>query len=65
MAQEITEVKRRTVDVKEVSAILGISRLTVYKMARSGQLPTLKIGSRILVPIAKLKQLLGEADDAA
>ena len=65
MVPEVAQVKRRTVDVKEVSAILGISRLTVYKMARSGQLPTLKIGSRILVPIAKLKQLLGEADDAA
>ena len=58
-------IQRRTVDAREASQILGVSRLTIYKMAKSGQLPIIKVGSRLRVPIARLKQLLGEADDAA
>jgi excisionase family DNA binding protein len=64
-SDEAPAIQRRTVDAREASQILGVSRLTIYKMAKSGQLHTIKLGNRVLVPIARLKQLLGEADDAA
>ena len=36
--------------VAEVAAVPGISRAGAYELARSNGFPTLKIGSRIVVP---------------
>jgi excisionase family DNA binding protein len=45
----------------EAAKALGISRTTAYKFAKDGTLPTIKLGSRILVPIAALNKLLEAA----
>lgn len=42
--------------VPEVAAVLGISRAGAYELARSEGFPTLKIGSRIVVPKEKFVQ---------
>jgi excisionase family DNA binding protein len=42
----------------EAAKALGISRTTAYKFAKDGTLPTIKLGSRILVPIAALNRLM-------
>ena len=39
--------------VPEVAAVLGISRAGAYELVRSNGFPTLKIGSRIVVPKEK------------
>ena len=39
--------------VPEVAAVLGISRAGTYELVRSDGFPTLKIGSRIVVPKEK------------
>ena len=39
--------------VPEVAAVLGISRAGAYELVRSEGFPTLKIGSRIVVPKEK------------
>lgn len=39
--------------VPEVAAVLGISRAGAYELVRSDGFPTLKIGSRIVVPKEK------------
>lgn len=36
--------------VPEVAAVLGISRAGAYELVRSRGFPTLKIGSRIVIP---------------
>ena len=36
--------------VAEVAAVLGISHAGAYELARSSGFPSLKIGSRIIVP---------------
>lgn len=36
--------------VPEIAAMLGISRAAAYKLARSKDFPSLRIGTRIVVP---------------
>ena len=49
---------RQTITVEEAAAALGIGRGTAYDAARRGELPTLRFGRRLLVPLAALEQLL-------
>ena len=43
-----------TLTVPEVGEVLGISRAAAYQLVRSRGFPSLKIGTRILVPKDKL-----------
>jgi excisionase family DNA binding protein len=49
---------RRTMTVPEAAALLGISKGQGYMAARTGAIPTIKIGKRILVPLAALERML-------
>ena len=49
---------RKTYTVTETAALLGIGRSSAYEAVRSGKIPTLKIGKRVLVPRAALERLL-------
>ena len=55
-------VRRRTLDIPEVAAALGLSRGKTYALARSGMLPVLRLGRRVVVPKAALDRLLAPAD---
>jgi excisionase family DNA binding protein len=44
--------------IDEAAAQLRVSRWTVYNLIRSGQLRTIKIGRRRLVPIDALSECL-------
>jgi excisionase family DNA binding protein len=55
-----------TVSVEKAGEILGISRRSAYRAAAAGDLPTLRLGRRLLVPTARLLGLLGlDADQVA
>jgi excisionase family DNA binding protein len=56
---------RLTCTVTEAAGLLGISRGAAYEAARSGQLPTLRIGKRLLVPIGALHKLLDQTQGIA
>jgi excisionase family DNA binding protein len=51
-----------TVSVEEAGRLLGISRGAAYRAAACGQIPTIRVGRRLLVPTARLHQLLGLND---
>jgi excisionase family DNA binding protein len=51
---------RVTVRVPECAEILDVSRTTAYVAARAGDIPTIRVGGRLLVPVAGLKKKLGE-----
>lgn len=51
----------RTMTIEEAARALGVGRSSAYEAARRGELPTIRIGHRVLVPRAALAQLLGEA----
>ena len=48
-----------TVTVEQAGRLLGISRGAAYRAAACGQIPTIRLGRRLLVPTARLHQLLG------
>lgn len=50
---------RLTYTVEEAARLLGVSRGTAYEAARRGELPTVRLGRRLLVPRARLEDLLG------
>lgn len=51
-------IERRTLTVPEAAELLGIGRNKAYDAAHSGEIPTIKIGKRLLVPTARLERLL-------
>jgi excisionase family DNA binding protein len=42
---------RTTITVTEAARLLGISRTTAYEAARRGELPTRRLGHRLVVPV--------------
>jgi excisionase family DNA binding protein len=57
--------ERLTVTVEEAGRLLGVSRNSAYELARTGQLPTLRLGRRLLVPKAALEKMLAGASQPA
>jgi excisionase family DNA binding protein len=53
--------KKRTISVPEAGKILGIGRNAAYEAARRGELPVLKFGKRLVVPVAALQRKLEAA----
>jgi Helix-turn-helix domain len=50
--------KSQTVSVPEAGRILGIGRNAAYDAAKRGELPVLKFGKRLVVPVLALERLL-------
>jgi excisionase family DNA binding protein len=61
---EIAKSMRRVVTVGEAASILQISRGAAYQAAKTKELPTIRIGRRLLVPLAALERMLGGATAA-
>jgi excisionase family DNA binding protein len=54
-------IERATATVAEAATQLGISRNKAYEAVHRGDIPTIRIGKRILVPRAALERMLGTA----
>ena len=55
--------QRLTLTVEEAAPMLGLSRASAYEAVRRGQIPHIRIGSRILVPRSQLEKML-DADSS-
>ena len=55
---ETTPPERRVVTLNEAAVILRISRGSAYEAAKRKQIPTIRIGRRLLVPTAALERML-------
>lgn len=53
--------KKQTFTVNETASLLGLSRGSVYQGVMTGEIPSIRIGGRILVPKAALEKLLSGA----
>lgn len=54
--------ERKTYNIEEAGRLLGVGRNQAYTAAKLGQLPTIKIGKRLLIPKAALDRMLAGED---
>jgi excisionase family DNA binding protein len=54
--------ERLTLTVGEAARLLGVSRGSAYQAARAGELPTVRLGRRLLIPRHALERMLGAED---
>jgi len=53
---------RVTLTVEETARLLGVGRSAVYEAARRGELPSRRVGRRVVVPVPALLLWLGFVD---
>jgi excisionase family DNA binding protein len=52
-----------TVTIRQAATILGISTSAAYEFARRGDIPTFKLGARVLVSRKRLQEMIDGATD--
>lgn len=57
--QELVESGALTISVEDCGRFLGVGRGAAYECVRNGEIPSLALGRKRLVPVPKLLQLLG------
>ena len=57
--------ERLPMTIPEAARLLGISRNSGYQAASRGGIPTVRVGRLLLVPVARLRALLGEGEESA
>jgi excisionase family DNA binding protein len=48
--------RRVQIPLDEAAGLLGISKWTAYKLAKSGELPTNRVGRNLFVPVPVLRR---------
>jgi excisionase family DNA binding protein len=48
-----------TMTISDAAELIGVSRSAGYRAVAAGEIPSIRIGRRLLVPTAKLYALLG------
>ena len=54
----VKNAERLTLTVQETAKLLGLSRSLAYEAVRNGQIPSVKVGHRILIPRVALERML-------
>jgi excisionase family DNA binding protein len=54
--------EKLTITVEQAGELLGISRALAYEMARTGKLPVLRFGRRLVVPKKAMENMLGHSE---
>ena len=52
---------KATMTVDEAAKCLGIGRNSAYEAVQRGEIPVIRIGKRLLVPVVALERMLAEA----
>ena len=50
----------RFVTVAEVAELMRVSKMTVYRMIHSGDIPAVRVGKSFRVPAAAIDQMMGQ-----
>jgi len=54
-----SDIQPLTVTVEQAARLLGIGRSTAYELVHTGDIPSLRLGRRIVVPVHGLQALIG------
>jgi len=54
-----------TLTIEEVASLLGLGRTAAYEAARRGEIPSRRLGRRVIVPVPALLDWLGVSAPAA
>ncbi len=54
----MSNVDRLAYKVSEVAESLGISRARAYELVKAGEIPSVRLGGRVLVPADGLRRML-------
>lgn len=55
---------RPTLTVEETASLLGLGRSAAYEAIRRGEIPSRRLGRRLLVPVPALLEWLGATEAA-
>ena len=58
MSKAERELKRRTMNVEDAGARLGLGKNAAYAAVHRGEIPVIKIGGRFLVPVDRFNKML-------
>lgn len=58
-ADELLTTTEAVIPVPVAGSVIGLGQTASYDAAKRGDLPTIRIGARYLVPVAKFRDLLG------
>lgn len=57
----VSEAGKLTYSVEEAGRLLGIGRSLAYEAVSRGEIPTIRVGKRLLVPRAAFEKMLAQA----
>ncbi len=60
-----TAVSKRTYNVPEFAKLAGISRPHAYRLVDKGEVPSIRLGRRVVIPGWYVEQLLGKPAEVA
>lgn len=63
IATAVVPLEPLAVTVPEAARLLGVSAALVYEMIARGELKAVRLGRRLVVPIANLRELIGAGND--
>jgi len=56
----MSKLEKATLSVEETAEYLGIGRSLCYRMVKENKIPSLKFANRIVVPKARLEEMLSK-----
>jgi excisionase family DNA binding protein len=54
-----------TLSVEHAARLIGVSRSTVYRLVRDGELRAIRVGRRVLILKKPLMEMLGATEDTS
>ena len=57
----VSDNSRATLTVEKAAEYMGIGRSLCYELLRRGEIPAIRLGSRWLIPKARLDEMLNQA----
>lgn len=63
MTNTVTDRRIKYYDIKEVAEMLKVAKPTVYKWCSNNEIPNVKIGGAVRIPIERFHNFLKERDE--